>query len=209
MSQAPLQRMAAEWKSNPRLRWGALVVLAILGTHALLSLGDARQARINAYGKDLELLARLEGMRRQDEWGPRAGQAQAALKAMTARIPEVPSAGLAQAEMQSWLSTLAGEISLAEPRIKVEPALEVPDYPEMWQVMARLEGQLPQYGQGPALKTLSEGLPWIQVERMELGEGSAPRMVIVVRSYFHRGPVLAGPTPASADPGAADLKGAR
>ena len=62
----------------------------------------------------------------------------------------------------------------------------MPDYPEMWQVMARLDGQIPQYGQAAFLRALSEALPWIQAERLEIAEGDQPRTVLVVRGYYRQ-----------------------
>ena len=193
MIRTHLQRARDEWRANRRLRLAGMVALAFLAAHALFAMGDHRRALAERYGDDLELQARFEGMRGQKDWPQRATQAEAGLEEMRGRIPEVTGAGLAQAEMQNWLTELAARTDLSDPKVRVEDTLDVPDYPDMWQVMARLDGQIPQYGHATLLRALSEGLPWIQAERLEVGEGDQARVVLVVRGYYRR---AAGSAPA-------------
>lgn len=180
------QKARGEWRANRRLRLAGLVALAFVVLHAASSLEDRRQALARQYGNDLELQARLDGMRGQQDWDARAAQAAAALEDMQGRVPEVSGAGLAQAELQNWLTELAAKTALAEPRVRIEQTLDVPGYPDMWQVMGRLEGQIPQYGHAAFLRALSEGLPWIQAERLEIAEGTPARTTLVVRAYYRR-----------------------
>lgn len=180
------QRARDEWQANRRLRLAALVAVVFVALHALAGLESRRQALAVRHASDLALLARMEGLRDQTEWDARAAQAEDALDQMRARVPEVTGAGLAQAELQNWLTELAARTGLAGPGVRVEDTLDVPGYPDMWQVMARLEGQIPQYGEGAFLQALSEGLPWIQVERLEIGDGTPARAVVTVRGYYRR-----------------------
>lgn len=180
-----LLKARGEWRANRRLRLAALVALAFVVVHGVAALEERRQALARQYGNDLELQERLEGMRGQTDWEARADQAEAALDEMRARVPEVSGAGLAQAELQNWLTELAGTAGLAEPRVRVERTLDVPGYPDMWVVMGRLDGQLPQYGHAAFLRALSEGLPWIQAERLEIVGGSS-RVALTVRAYYRR-----------------------
>ena len=188
MIRAYWQRARDEWRANRRLRLAGLVALVFLVFHAVAAMESRRQALADRYSRDLELQARLEGMRDQTDWTGRASQAEAALDEMRARVPEVTGAGLAQAELQNWLTELAGKTTLADPSIRVEDTLDVPGYPDMWQVMARLEGQVPQYSQQALVRALSDGLPWIQAERFEILEGQPGRMTLVVRGYYRRAP---------------------
>lgn len=164
----------------------ALVALVIGVLQLVAMLDQERQALATRYDSDLELQARLEGMRGQKDWGQRATQAQAALAEMRERMPAVGSAGLAEAEMQSWLTALATGNALTEPRIRVEKTIEVPGYPDMWQVLGRLDAKIPQYGNAGVLRDLSQGLPWIQAERLEIADGTPARLSLVVRGYYRR-----------------------
>lgn len=179
-------RIRDEWRANRRLRMAALVALAVLSTHAIAALEARKQAVVTRYTGDLELQTRLEGVSRQAAWTAHARRAAARLEAMREQVPLVRSSGLAQAELQSWLAGLATSAGVTEPRVRVEDTLDVPDHPGMWQVLARLDGQLPAFGQAAFVRAVSEGLPWIQVERLEIAEGTPARVGLIVRGYYRR-----------------------
>lgn len=183
---AALVQLQAQWRENPRLRYGGMVIVAILGVQGLLMLSDRVQARKAAYAADLQMLSRLEGLRKETVWLERAKTASAKLEEVSGQIPEVAGKGMAQAESQAWLTALATDQKLGEPRIKVEDTVEVEGYPELWQVIARLEGTLPAHGHEPFMRALSDALPWVQVERLEVAEGDAPRVVATFRSYYRK-----------------------
>ena len=201
-------RIGEEWRANRRLRMAVLIALVVLSVNVIVSLETRKQALIASYTSDLELQARLEGVSRQVQWKLRAKDAEARLEALRGQLPVVSGSGLAQAELQSWLTQLASAAGLAEPQVKVEDTLEVEGHPDLWQVLARLDGQLPAYGQAAFLRAVSDGLPWIQVERLEIAEGMPARVGLTVRGYYRRGQAQvtapdAVPAPVSED--AADL----
>ena len=180
-----------EWRVNRRLRLAVLVALIVLSVHALVTLNEQKNALVDRYTADLELQARMQGINQQSEWTARAEEAQARLEKLREQMPAVTGSGLAQAELQSWLSRFATDTAVMEPMIRVEDTLEVPNYPGMWQVLARLEGKVPEFGQAAFVRALSEGLPWIQVERLEIDEGTPARINVVVRGYYRHAPAMA------------------
>lgn len=183
---ARLQQMDAEWRQNRRLRLGALVVLVVLGLHFVLGLADGRQAAMVQYQRDADLLARLQEAGRESAWPERAIEAEAALAAVEATLPEVASAGLAQAELQAWLAGQAASTGLSEARVRAETTLDVPGHPELWQVVARLDAQVPEGRMPMLLRALSGGLPWIQVERVDITQGRQTQVSLVVRAYYRK-----------------------
>ena len=201
-------RISEEWRANRRLRMAVLIALVVLSVNVIVSLETRKQALIAGYTSDLELQARLEGVSRQSQWKLRAKDAEVRLAALRGQLPVVSGPGLAQAELQSWLTQLASSTGLTEPQVKVEDTLEVEGHPDMWQVLARLDGQLPAYGQAAFLRTVSNGLPWIQVERLEIAEGTPTRVGLTVRSYYRRGQAQVAapdPVPPPVSEDAADL----
>ena len=201
-------RISEEWRANRRLRMAVLIALVVLSVNVIVSLETRKQALIVGYTGDLELQARLEGVSRQSQWKSRAKDAETRLEALRGQLPVVSGSGLAQAELQSWLTQLASSTGLVGPQVKVEDTLEVEGHPDLWQVLARLDGQLPAYGQSAFLRTVSDGLPWIQVERLEIAEGVPARMGLTVRSYYRRGQAQAAipdPVPPPVSEDAADL----
>lgn len=201
-------RIGEEWRANRRLRMAVLVALVVLAVNVIVALETQKRELIAGYTSDLELQARLEGVSRQSQWVERAKDAGARLEALRAQLPLVSGSGLAQAELQSWLTQLASSTGITEPQVKVEDTLEVEGHPDMWQVLARLDGQVPVYGHAAFLRAVSDGLPWIQVERLEIAEGTPARVGLTVRSYYRRGQAPAAtpdPVPPPVSEDAADL----
>lgn len=196
------ERMHQEWRQSRRLRLGALVVLLILGAHVVLTLSDRQQAMADDYRRDAALLGRLEEASRESAWPERAEQAEAAAEAMRTSIPQAASAGLAQAELQAWLGGQAAVGQLEQARVRAEATLDVPDRPDLWQVVARVEGGVPAGGLERFLQALSSGLPWIQVERLEVTEGRETQLSAIVRGYYRK-PDEAPAADADAAPAAA------
>lgn len=187
MIRAQWQKIRDEWRGNRRLRMAVLVVVVILATHAVMTLEDQRRSLEGRYLSDQELLARLHEVNGQATWVGHARRAQEQLKVLHDKVPAVQQAGSAQAELQSWLGELAKTTGVLEPRVRVEETLDVPDHPQMWQVLARLEGQIPPFGQAAFTRAVADGLPWIQVERLEIADGSPARLALIVRGYYRRG----------------------
>jgi hypothetical protein len=178
------QRLVREWQQSRRLRLGALAILTILGVQATLVLADRRHARAGEYQRDAALLARLDEASRESAWPQRATAAEAALADVRNSIPAARSDGLAQAEMQAWLTDLAAFAGLASPTVRVETSLAVPGQEGLWQVLARLDAVVPD-GRMPVLvRTLAAALPWVRTERLDLQAGRDTRVSLVVRGYF-------------------------
>lgn len=191
------EQVRQEWRQNRRLRIGVLVVVAVIGLHLVLTLSDRQQRLADEYHQRADLLLRLQDASRESAWPERAEQAGQALAAVREGIPRVSSAGLAQAELQAWLSGQAQGARLQEIRVRAETTLDVPDHPQLWQVIARLDASVPAGRLEGFLRQLSAGLPWIQAERLELAEArnDATRLGLIVRGYYRK------PDPAAADAG--------
>lgn len=164
-----------------------MAVALIVGLHLVVGLGDRNRALADEYRQSAGLLERLDEASRESAWPDRAAEAEAALAAERETIPQVSSAGLAQAELQTWLTAQAAVASLAESRVRAETTLEVPGHEDLWQVIARLDGTTSEQRLQGLVRALSQGLPWIQVERMELAEArGATRVSVIVRGYYRR-----------------------
>lgn len=194
-----LAKVLAEWRSNPRLRYGAMLIVAILGVNGLLSLSDRVVKQQAAYTADTEMLARLEAMHKEDFWPKRAEAAQEQWQQVQEAIPLVNGKGMAQADTQARLGKLAEQVQLTEPRIKVEDTVDVDGYPELWQVVASLEGLLPDHGQEAFLRALAEAQPWVQAERIDIEAGNTPRIKVTLRSYYRKKDTPEKGAPASAE----------
>lgn len=180
-------QLLVQWHDNRRLRLGVMAILSIMGVHFLLGLGDHNQELAAEYRQRAGLLERLEEASMESAWPDHAAQAEVALAAELEEIPVVNSAGLAQAELQTWLTAQAAAAAVVQPQVRAETTLEVPGYDGLWQVIARLDGTAPPSGLQAFIRILSDGLPWVQVERLEVTETrNDPRVSVIVRGYYRR-----------------------
>lgn len=202
------ERARQEWRQNRRLRVGALVVVAILGTHGALALGDRRSAMTEQFERDAALLARLESASREQAWPKRARQSEAALAALRDSMPSARTEGAAQADLQAWLMKQAAAANQQGPVVRIESTVDVPGHPGLWQVLARLDTTGTNLDLHPLLRSMAEGLPWVQVERAEVAEAQPMRAGVIVRAYYRRlagndGPARSISQSALAGPGVA------
>lgn len=186
-----LDRVLAEWRASRRLRLVVLVIVLVAGVHLALSASDRRAAAIEEYRRDAGLVERLREASAESAWPARAEAAEQQLVDMQDGMTEVASVGLAQAEIQAWLTQQAQDAGLAETNVRVESTLDVPGHPELWQVMARLDATLVEGQLGPFLQAIAAGLPWIQAERLDVTsslEGQGQRLVLTARGYYRKAP---------------------
>lgn len=208
MTHPRLQQARQEWRQNRRLRLGTMVVVLVLGVHLVLLLSDRQAAMAERYAQQADMLARLQDASREAAWPERATQAEEALAAERATIPAVPSAGLAQAELQAWLTAQGEAAQLQSARVTAETTLDVPGHPDLWQVIARIDAEVPAGRLEPFLLAASAGLPWIQAEQLDVTEAEPMRMGMIVRGYYQRADADAGPDGAEGDAAGAASTGA-
>ena len=188
MTTPALENMAAQWRDNHRLRMAVLVALVVLALHLLDGLGRHRETAMQAQASDARLGQRLAQLAAQPEWRARAKQAEDELDVLRREMRVVSSNGQAQAEVQAWLTDFAKAQTIAEPTVKVQEVLDVPGHPGLVQVLARLDGQLAAFSQRALAKRLAAALPWVQVERLEIGDQEVAKVSMVVRAYYRRAP---------------------
>ena len=179
-----LQRLQMQWRQTARLRYFTLFGLMIVGVHGVLTVADRRDDLVKDYQQDRDLMVRLRVASAQSEWLKHSERAQVQLVALLRSLPFARTDGQAQAETRAWLEEQGKDGNLQNVTIRVEESLEVPGHPGMRQVLARLDGQASLMEIQDFLRSLSTALPWIQAQRMEIGEGETGKVSVIVRSYY-------------------------
>lgn len=203
MTDPRIAQVVGEWRQNRRLRIGAMVVLLILGTQVALTLSTRRAGVAAEYARDAELLQRLAQASDEAAWPARADEAEARLAELRGTLPPARSDGLAQAELQAWLSGLASDAMLENALIRVETSLEVPDQPGIWQVIAKLDANVDPARVAAVARALAAA-PWVRTERLEIQSGRQTRLSLVVRGYYRQDDSvgdMAAPPALAAPPG--------
>lgn len=202
MRSAALVRARHEWAQNPRLRWGALVVLAVVGAHVAMGLIDDRKAVAADFKREAELHRRLDATARERAWPDRARRAEGTRDAQLASLPAVRGDGAARADLQAWLTQVAVDAGLQQPVVSMETVVDVPGHPELRQAVGRLEGGVANLHEAqPALRALAAGLPWVQVEQLQLEAVAPVRLRAIVRAYYRRGTRSVSPARSESDAG--------
>jgi hypothetical protein len=128
-----------ELRTNPRLRAGLAVVLAILVAYGLLEWRDRQDAGRAEYVRLLTQVARQSQPQQPAVWAQRASEAGDALQRARGELWRNASTGLAQAQVQDWLNGLLRQVAAKSAAVRVsEPELG----PETQALTARLPADL-------------------------------------------------------------------
>lgn len=180
-----IQDAVVQWRQNQRLRYAVLVVIVIVSMHGILKLADKRDEVAKEWGRDQELITRLQAVTSEPEWIKRGALMQQRLRSTILALPLARTMGQAKADQSVWLADLAKRAEFTTPRVLVEDALEVPKHPGLVQVVARLEADaVPPWTLSKPLRSLGQALPWRQVERAEFTSANPTRFSVIVRSYY-------------------------
>ena len=140
---AGTRKIREEWRSNPRLRWGAAIAAAIGFLYLCLVLADWRRELHEEYQQRTPQLYKMTELAGQEQWLVRAEGAQAVEKELQAEIPNAATIGLAQAEVQTMARQL---INAFGRRLSSDarPPAEVTGQPGLWRVPVTLRGLVSQ-----------------------------------------------------------------
>ena len=138
---AGTRKIREEWRSNPRLRWGAAIAAAIGFLYLCLVLADWRRELHEEYQQRTLQLYKMTELAGQEQWLGRAQSAQALEKALQAEVPNAATIGLAQAEVQTFVRQL---INAFGRRLSSDarPPAEVTGQPGLWRIPVTLRGVL-------------------------------------------------------------------
>lgn len=106
-------------RGNPRLRWWLALIVGVMGLYGVLLLHDALQVAERQYNGLAQSISRLEAQSRQTEWLARVAPAKAVAVQLEGRLWQAPTAGLAQAALQDWLSAALVDAKATKPLISV------------------------------------------------------------------------------------------
>jgi hypothetical protein len=132
-----------EWKNNPRLRWGALIALAIGFLYLCLLLVDWRRDLHAEYQQRTLELYKMTELAGQEHWLVRAQDAKATERAVQAEIPNAATIGLAQAEVQTFVRQLINAFG-NKLGSEARPSAEVAGQPGVWRIPVTLRGVVSQ-----------------------------------------------------------------
>jgi hypothetical protein len=105
--------LRSQWVGNRRLRWGMLVIGAILWAQALLLFGDAAQVWRDQTSSLRDEIDRVRQLARDKVWPGRADDARQQLDALRSMLWQASDPGIAEAAMQDWVRASAAGAGLS------------------------------------------------------------------------------------------------
>lgn len=179
----PAAQLIAELQTNRRAALGLLVIAALIALYGVMLLRGATERAIEAYGTEAAMLQRVTAVAQEKDWPLRATQSGAMLANMRQRLWTADSEGLAQADLQSWISTVGREIGLPIFDIRTEAA-KVPNAPpDLWQITATITAQPSEPAVIALLERLAQPPHVTVVSRFHVRQQSGPMLELVLTGY--------------------------
>ena len=182
-----MQKMREEWSSNPRLRWGAVIALAIGFLYLCLVLVDWRRDLHHEYQQRTLQLYKMTALAGQEQWLLRAQAAQSVEKALQAEVPDAATIGLAQAEVQTFVRQL---INAFGRRLSSDarPPSEVTGQPGLWRIPVTLRGLVGQQQMLEILRRVEDSDRLMVIEEFSFTFiKGVPNMSMTLVAYYRVG----------------------
>ncbi|MEA1889029.1 MAG: hypothetical protein U9N50_04515 [Pseudomonadota bacterium] len=173
-----------QWRENPRLRFGVLIMIVIVAIYVFLFLEDIREKQEVEYQQEIERYQRMQAIAEQQYWPERAEQARSQRVQLQTGLWRAESQGLAQAALQSWLKRKLHKLKLDTIKYDVAAVKPVPGINYIWQVPAHLKGalQLEQLIELLSLIELNKDL--VRIEQLEIHRSkTAFRLDMAIAAY--------------------------
>lgn len=122
----PWADLAEQWRERRPLRLGVYAIAGIVWLQGLLVWRDWLDASSKETLRVAQRIARLRSEAGEVQWAERARAAQDQLAAIDREVTRVGTLGLAQADLQDWLSGLAQRAGLSNPTVVVSAAAQGP-----------------------------------------------------------------------------------
>lgn len=194
-----LKPFIAEFKANPRLRFGVWGVVGILWFYAILELRDEVGRQVEAYRATNRNLARTQSIAGQSEWAARLSDARAAQAGLEAQLWRESTVGLAQATFHDWLSQAALQAGLSRPQLTVAVQEEATggavaggsseragnaSVSGTWKASGRLSFDFNPQTLYSLLGRIASHEKRVVVESMTIRSSPSPRAELVLVAYF-------------------------
>ena len=173
----------AEFEVNARLRAGVWSIAAVVLFYLALVQSDRVTAAYEDFTAEAGRLARAEGLLEREDWPQLLEAERAANQALEKAFWQADTQGLAQAQLQAALASIAGRLKLREVRIQPGLIQPVPDVPGVWRVQAQFSASYDSGAQLQVLYALATHPQKLVIDRLEMVRGRA-RLVSILSAYF-------------------------
>jgi Type II secretion system (T2SS), protein M subtype b len=168
-------KLLAQWKSSPILRYGAVGIVVVLILNGILDLQQATQAQVGRQQQLASQIAKSQRYANDQGWPARAEKANLTQVQLESRLWRSPSAGLAQATFHDWLTGTIKKCALTKTQVEItqDSRQNAKDPSELLQIHAKMSFEL----------TPTALIGWLsEIEQH-------PKQVIIERLQIQRQPI--------------------
>lgn len=182
---AQLQSLKRQVEATPWLRWAGLAIAILLASLIVQGLESARTERQKAAIEAEQNLRRILALKGQDAWLEREQSTRQLRDALSARIPEVATPGMAQAALQSWLRGItSGFEARQNVTIRVNRSGPVEGMPDVIRVNAALNGIFSPRQSLGLLRQIEDSPNLLVVETITLQSDDSNTLHLTVNAYY-------------------------
>lgn len=212
-------------RSNPRLRIGLVLIIAIAWLYGVLTLRDEVNAQNQRFRSTTLAIARLKAQLAEPEWTTRATAARALAVQLESKLWQAPTPGLAQAAYQDWITISMVKSGITSPQVTVSVVEEAtgsnagsttdatvaPDtLADLWKLKAKLNFDFNPPALMDFLATLENNDRQSVVRTLTVRKEPTARVEVELIAYFQKQkPVNGTAGAAAAPPSAPKLPGAK
>jgi len=179
----PAAQLLAELRTNRRAALGLLAIAALIAVYGFMLLRGATERATEAYRTEAAMLQRIAAVAQEKDWPQRATQSGALLANLRQQLWTADSEGLAQADLQSWISTVGREIGMPIFDIRTEAAKLPNAPPDLWQITATITAQPSEPAVIALLERLARPPHLTVVSRFHVRQQSGPMLELVLTGY--------------------------
>jgi hypothetical protein len=179
----PADRVRNELRTNRRAQLGLALIILLLAGYGCSLLRSATAQTEAQYRRDAQMLARIVAAEGEKDWPQRASDSAAALSFLNQRLWHAETEGVAQADLQAWVSNLGRELGLPLLDIRVE-ATTLKDFPpELRQITATIAAQPSETAVIDLLERLEQARRLTVVSRLHVRQRPSPVLELVLTGY--------------------------
>jgi hypothetical protein len=183
-----------EIRTNRRAAAGLLVLTVLTGGYGLLAVDDQIDATRSAYLQAVQHFRRIAATANDRDWPARAKASAELREALERRLWPAESEGMAQANLQDWVTAAGRDAGLDKLRVKVELTRPKGLPPGFYQVIATINALQTEPALIGFLARIEQEKHLLVVERLHVRERPAPSLEMTLTAYAK----LAGPRPETA-----------
>lgn len=178
-----VRRLSGELRTNRRAQLGLALIIVLIAAYGFGVLRSAT-ARIEAeYRRDTQMMERVAAAESEKDWPQRAKDSAAELSQLNQQLWPAETEGIAQADLQAWVSNLGRELGLPVLDIRVESA-KIKDFPpELRQITATITAQPSEAAVIGLLERLDQAPHLSVVTRLHVRQQPSPVLELVLTGY--------------------------